>query len=150
MERIASEYTQKSAQDSPERAIALDSSYGVFRARWIETARLREIRRYGCLVKPNARDEHTFQNSHGHYFFVKRHSNSRHTSRYFREEASFFAIITISFESGSMSLFNLKNSLKRRLILFRFVALPILLLTATPILLSPHGLWLSMTVKLFE
>ena len=73
-----------------------------------------------------------------------------HTSWYFSEDTSLFAIITMSFESGSLSLLNLKNSLKRRLILFLFTAFPTFLPTATPSLFSPDGLGLNITVKLFE
>jgi len=56
MKRIAPEYAQKTEKGASERPIALDGSYGIFRTRRIETATLRKIRRYGCLVKPYERD----------------------------------------------------------------------------------------------
>jgi len=56
VERITPEYAQKPVKDSPERSIVLDGSYGIFRARRIETATLRKIGRYGYLVKPYERD----------------------------------------------------------------------------------------------
>lgn len=80
MEGVASEYAQEPAQAPPERTIVPDGIYGVFRAGRIEAAALREIGRYGCLIKPDAQDQHIFQDFHGHHFFVKRPANSRHIS----------------------------------------------------------------------
>jgi len=56
MERIAPEYAQKPTEGSPERPITFNGCYGIFRACRIKTATLREIRRYGYLVKPYERE----------------------------------------------------------------------------------------------
>jgi hypothetical protein len=47
------------------------------------------------------------------------------------------AMITMSCEAGSLDLFNLKNSRKRRLILFLWTAFPAFLLTVVPSLVAP-------------
>jgi len=56
MKRIAPEYAQKPAKGSSERPIALNGSYGIFRACRIKAATLRKIGRYGYLVKSYERD----------------------------------------------------------------------------------------------
>jgi hypothetical protein len=60
------------------------------------------------------------------------------------------AMITMSCEAGSLDLFNLKNSRKRRLILFLCTAFPAFLLTVVPSLLTPDGFRHVMMVKRAE
>jgi len=59
-------------------------------------------------------------------------------------------MITMSWEAGSLDLFNLKNSRKRRLILFRCTAFPAFLLTVVPSLLTPAWFRHVMIVKCAE
>ncbi len=77
-------------------------------------------------------------------------SSSRLISSYFFVEVSFLATMTTSCPGGSLSLFNLKNSLKRRLMRFLFTASPTFLLTVTPSLGMPDSLGCKKTMKFAE
>lgn len=61
-----------------------------------------------------------------------------------------FAIITMSCGAESLDLFNLKNSLTRRLILFLSTALPTFLVTVIPSLLMPISFLHATMVKCSE
>lgn len=60
MEWIAPEYAQKPEKGPPERAIALNSCYGIFRACGVETAILREAGGYDYLVKLYEKNQNLF------------------------------------------------------------------------------------------
>ena len=59
-------------------------------------------------------------------------------------------MITMSWEAGSLDLFNRKNSRKMRLILFLYTSFPVFLLTVMPSLLIPCWFANRITVKRFE
>ena len=60
MERITPEYAQKPEKGSPERAIAVNGCYRIFRACRVETAALRKAGGYNYLVTLYEKNQNLF------------------------------------------------------------------------------------------